>query len=270
MAETVTTTSISEPWSGIKPFLTGETGGVYPNARELFYQGGPAVYGGQRVAGLDPGQQYGASSLVGMAMQNPMLGLGQQYFANSLGGSYLSPQSNPYLSGMYQSAAEDIANQFAQQLGGVTTRFGQSGRTGSPGMMNAVTGAYGQLGKSLSNAATNLYGTAYENERNRQQGMAQFLPQMLQAEQGLYAGATQGGQLYRDYNQQVLDAARKQYEQQQARPYQNLDWYANIINPGAAIAGSGRGTSTAPSGMEETPWWETALGIGGSLFSLFS
>lgn len=265
MPEMVTTTSISEPWSGIKPFLTGETGGVYPNARALFRQGGPEVYTGPRVAGLDYGQQFGGSGLVGMAMQNPLLGLGQEYFANTLGGAYLQPQSNPYLSGMYQSAAEDITNQFAQNLGGVTTRFGQSGRTGSPGMMNAVTGAYGQLGKSLGQAATNLYGQAYEAERGRQQQMAQYLPQMLQAEQGLYTGAVQGGQLFRDYNQQLLDAQRAVYEAQQRRPYENLQFYSNIIQPGAQAFTSQR--KTEPSGREDTPWWETALGAVGSLFS---
>lgn len=263
MPEMVTTTSISEPWSGIKPFLTGETGGVYPNARALFRQGGPEVYTGPRVAGLDYGQQFGGSGLVGMAMQNPLLGLGQEYFANTLGGAYLQPQSNPYLSGMYQSAAEDITNQFAQNLGGITSRFGQSGRTGSPGMMNAVTGAYGQLGKSLGQAATDLYGRAYESERGRQQQMAQFLPQMLTAEQGLYTGAAQGGQLFRDYNQQLLDAQRAVFEAQQRRPYENLQFYSNIIQPGAQAFASER--STKPSGMEETPWWETALAIGGTL-----
>jgi len=268
MPEMVTTTSISEPWSGIKPFLTGETGGVYPNARALFRQGGPEVYTGPRVAGLDYGQQFGGAGLVGMAMQNPLLGLGQEYFANTLGGAYLQPQSNPYLSGMYQSAAEDITNQFAQNLGGITSRFGQSGRTGSPGMMNAVTGAYGQLGKSLGQAATNLYGQAYEAERGRQQQMAQFLPQMLTAEQGLYTGAAQGGQLFRDYNQQLLDAQRAVFEAQQRRPYENLQFYSNIIQPGAQAFSSSR--STAPSTTEETPWWETALAVGGTLASFFS
>lgn len=263
MAEMITSTSISEPWSGIKPFLTGPETGVYPRARELYRQGGPEVYTGPRVAGLDIGQQFGGSGLVGMAMQNPLLGLGQEYFANTLGGAYLQPQSNPYLSGMYQSAAEDITNQFAQQLGGVTSRFGQSGRTGSPGMMNAVTGAYGQLGKTLGQAATNLYGTAYENERNRQQGVFNALPQMLTAEQGLYTGAAQGGQLFRDYNQQLLDAQRAVFEAQQRRPYENLQYYANIIQPGVSAGGSAR--TTSPSGREETPWWETALGIGGTL-----
>lgn len=267
MPEMVTTTSISEPWSGIQPYLTG-AGGIYPEARTLYQRGGPGVYEGPRVAGLDYGQQFGGSGLVGMAMQNPLLGLGQEYFANTLGGAYLQPQSNPYLSGMYQSAAEDITNQFAQQLGGVTSRFGQSGRTGSPGMMNALSGAYGQLGRSLAGAATDLYGRAYESERGRQQQMAQFLPQMLSAEQGLYTGAVQGGQLFRDYNQQLLDAQRAVYEAQQARPYQNLQYYANLIQPGVQAGSSGR--TTAPSQTEETPLWETLLGIGGSLLSFFS
>lgn len=131
-------------------------------------------------------------------------------------------------------------------------------------MMNALSGAYGQLGRSLAGAATDLYGRAYESERGRQQQMAQFLPQMLSAEQGLYTGAVQGGQLFRDYNQQLLDAQRAVYEAQQARPYQNLQYYANLIQPGVQAGSSAR--TTTPNQTEETPWWETALGIAGSLF----
>lgn len=269
---TATTTEIANqaPWSKLQPFLAGKKTdgvwqpGVWNMSRQLAYQGGPEVFGGQRVAGMDPGQILGGQAMVGMSQQNPYLSGTQNYFQDVVSGQYLDPRSNPYLSQMYQSAAEDVANQFGSQLGGITQRFGMSGRTGSPGMQNAVSNAYAGLAKGLGQTAANLYGSAYEAERNRQQQMAQYLPQMFGAEQSLYTGAAQAGKLFQDYNQSLLDAQRAQFEEQQRRPYENVSWWANILNP--AMGGSGQQTTrTTQQPYDEPSWWETALGIGGSL-----
>lgn len=269
MAESVTTTSISQPWSGIQPYLTGTPQGVLPAAYNVFAQGGPQVYMGPRVAEFSPGQQQAINALYGMASYNPALTAAYDYYGRSVGGQFLQPQSNPYLSGMYQTAAEDVANQFAQQLGGITTRFGQSGRTGSTGMQNAVSGAYGALGKSLGSLAQNIYGQAYESERGRQQQMAQFAPALLQAESGLYGNALSAGGMQTAQQQALLKAAQERFNEQQRRPYENVTWYGQQINPYVQAGGSR--TATGPADQrEETPWWQTALGVAGSLFSLFS
>lgn len=77
-------------------------------------------------------------------------------------GDYLTPDSNPYLA--------DIAKRISGIAGAnAASIFGGRGRT-SGGLSAYYTG------KAIADSATDLYGTAYENERSRQQQAASLAP----------------------------------------------------------------------------------------------
>lgn len=256
MAET--TTSSSAPWSVQQPYL--QYG--YQQAQNLYNTGGPQYYGSSTVAPMSQGTQNALGSLQGMAYNNPQQQQSQQYSKDVIGGNYLN--SNPYLDAMYGQAASGVTRQFNESvLPGVSARFGMSGRSGSPGMMDAVGSAYRGLGDSLGGMASNIYGQNYANERNMQQNMAQFTPQLLQSQAGLYQNALQAGQAVDAQNQNVLgdQVARHNFNQQ--RPQQNLSTY--LGNIGGSMGS--QSSTTSPSYSQ--PWWQTALGVGGLLGGLF-
>jgi hypothetical protein len=106
---------------------------------------------------------------------------------------------------MVEAASQAAREQFTNEtIPGLSSRFGMSGRTGSPGMMNAYDSAAAGYGRGVADIATNLYGTAYENERQRQQEMAMFAPDLLQARTGMYSSALEAQQLRDEQAQREL------------------------------------------------------------------
>lgn len=247
MADVTTTTSA--PWIDQQPYLRN----AFAGAQQLYAAGGPQYYPYQTVAPMGQGTQNALSNIEGMAQNNPYQAATNNYFQNVVGGQYLN--SNPYLDRMYDTAAQGVTRNFNESvLPGVTARFGMSGRSGSGLMQNAVQGAYRGLGDSLSGLAANLYGGNYAQERQNQQNMAQYVPQLLNSQTSLYNNQLQAGQVRDDYAQSLVDADRQRYEFNQNRPYQNLSTY--LGNIGGSFGSQGSQTSPSYS----TPWYSYALG----------
>jgi hypothetical protein len=247
MAET--TTSTTAPWSGQAPFLSQ----AFSEAQRLYGSGGPQYYPYQTVAPFSQSTQNALGGLEGMAYNNPLQGAANQYGQNAIGGQYLN--SNPYLNQMYDQAAQGVTRNFNESvLPGVTARFGMSGRSGSPGMMNAVGSAYRGLGDSLGGMAANIYGQNYANERGLQQGMAQFAPQLLNSQANLYNNALQAGQTRDEQAQRLIAADQDRFNFNQNRPFQNLSTYLGNIG------GNFGGQQTTTSPTSSTPWYTYALG----------
>ena len=104
---------------------------------------------------------YNASQ--GQQPQNQALvDAGRKQLTDTINGNYLSPDSNPYLKGMFNAGADQITNK-------VNSQFTASGRYGS----GAQTG---ELGYQLGNFANNLYGNAYQTGRQQQLTAATAAP----------------------------------------------------------------------------------------------
>ena len=95
-------------------------------------------------------------------------------------GEFLTPDTNPYLA--------DIAKRISGIAGAnAASIFGGRGRT-SGGLSAYYTG------KAIADSATDLYGSTYENERNRQQQAAGMAPQFDAARLAGPAAMLEAGQ----------------------------------------------------------------------------
>ncbi|MFA6125534.1 hypothetical protein [Sphingomonas sp.] len=208
----------------------------------------------------------------------------QQYIDRSLGGGYLN--ANPWLDKSYEQAARGV-------MSGVNSQFASGGRLNSGASQRALSGGLGDL-------ATNLYGGAYEAERQRQQQTAQLaqgrsgqINQIAQGNQqavqnaqnagrgyGLqaadqamdaqdaimraYAGQQAAGGTLDTQAQRMLNDQMQRYQQSQQAPWQNINQYLG------AVTGNYGGTSQTQ--YQSNPWLgalggaATGAGIYGSLF----
>jgi hypothetical protein len=104
-----------------------------------------------------------------------------------------------------------------------------------------------------------LYEQNNAMERGLQQGMAQFAPQLLQSQAGLYQNALQTGQIRDDQKQRELNDQVARWQFDQERPYQNLRNYMGNIS------GNYGGSQQTASPAYSTPWYQYAAGAAGLL-----
>ena len=176
-----TTTQGVTPYSAAEPAL----GQILSEATNLYGQGvGAAGY-------VAPTQQ----TLTGLAQQEAMANAANQQLAATLGGQYL----NPFLSPLIQKTGADIATS-------VQSQFSGAGRTPTSPM------AQQQALAQVAQAALPLAFQEYGIERERQLGIAQRTPSLLQTGQ-------------------QLEAIQRQ---QQLAPAQALQQYAGFVSPIAA------------------------------------
>ena len=177
---------------------------------------------------------------------SPLLEQAKGQMQKTMAGDYLGPEGNPWLSGMYDSAAGGMTRNFMQSvMPTLNSRFAM-GRTQQDAGQNAQTAAQGraqgELAGGLMNLGVNLFGGAYGNERNRQMQMAQMAPSMAATD---YADPSMMMNLGRQRQadaQLALDDIVARFNFQQAAPAESLAQYSGFI--GAPVQTS-KGTSSA-------------------------
>jgi hypothetical protein len=145
------------------------------------------------------------------AGNTPLQQAGQQDILKTLGGSYLSPESNPYLAGTIKAATDPITQAWNEQvLPNLKLGFTKAGQTitglGSSPFDKAAALASNDYLSQIANTSANLAGQNYQSERDR----------MLQA---LGLGQAQTGQ--------QIGAQTSNLASQQAQQQQNLAERAN-------------------------------------------
>ena len=219
----------SKPWIEQQPFLKE----IYKYAQGLYEQG-PYEYGPDRIAGFDPASSMGQYAAEQRAMQgSPLLRDAQGEMRKTLAGDYLSPESNPFLSGMYDAASRGVTRNFMQSvMPTLNSRFAM-GRTQQDAGQNAQTGAVGraqgQLATSLGDMASNIYGGAYGAERNRMGQMAQMAPSMAATDYADSSMLRGIGQERQAQAQRYLDELVNRFDFQQHAPAQRLAEYSGFI-----------------------------------------
>jgi hypothetical protein len=140
---TQTTTTAPPAWQA--PYIQYGLG----QARDQYQQGGTPVV---------PFSPYSEQALQGVADRatggSPLVGAAQQYAQKSLQGGFLG--SNPYLDQTFNKAALQTQNQLSSE-------FARSGRN--------VDASEGLRSQQLNDLGTQIYGGAYNQERQLQQGV---------------------------------------------------------------------------------------------------
>ena len=190
----------SPAYSGYQAYATGQSGpqqtfrDIGSNALNSPYPGAIAQYAPQ-VAGY--GAQAAAPNVGTNALasqtsyQNPAVGqllaqnpgtaalgqaaqgqgMGLNALANTASGAYLN--SNPYLDAMYRAAADPVTRSYQTATAPTTdAAFSGGGRYGSGAAAGARDTNELNLGNSLANLSTNIYGQNYARERAAQDAAA--------------------------------------------------------------------------------------------------
>jgi hypothetical protein len=115
----------------------------------------------------DPLMQYARQ-----AAANNNLGLSQ--LGNTASGTYLDPNTNPYMAQMVQAAMDPVTRNYQTSIAPSTdAMFSGGGRYGSGAMAGAVDTGQRNLVRGLSDLSGNLYGQQFARERQAQDAAAQ-------------------------------------------------------------------------------------------------
>lgn len=270
------TTSKQEPWKPQQPYLKM---GMKSAQQELLNQPQqyPVQSGDQAVADLNQVQQQALQAQVNRAQQgSPLTNAARQtvgstaqgdylytnpgysMFGQTASGQMLTPDTNPYLRGAYNAAADEMSRQYRENtVPEINSQAIRAGRTGSGAWADVRGQAQSNYANQLGDLANKMFSRQYEAERGRQMSAAQNIANMYQQERGRQMQAAQqapqlaqldysnlqkmlqAGTIQQEQAQQEIDAEIKRQLYNQEEPYRRISRFTDI----ATGAGSG-GTTT--------------------------
>lgn len=183
------------------------------------------AYTDPRYAGLNQTQMQGLDMVQNRAMQGSATMGNAESNLNQL----MSGGQNPYLDQMFNQAADQMQNR-------VNSNAALAGRLGS--------NAHGEaFSKGLANAATSIYGGAYESDQNRR---LQAIGQAPVFGQAAYQDAGQmlnAGGILQQNEQNPLDFGYQQFQEAKDYPFKQLQATGGVIN-----SNMGSSTTSTQSG----------------------
>lgn len=199
------------------------------------------TYQGQRIADMTGDQTAGLNQVRGRALNgSPEEAAARQNYTDTMSGKYLTPDSNPYLKGMVNTAMNDVQGRINSQFGG--NNYG-------------TTAHQETLQRGLSDAATNAYGQAYTTERNNQLKDASLSNQYGNIDYNNAQQLIGVGDIQRQESQDKLNNQYSDWLAQQNQPYRQIDVLANSL--GAAVNGQG---SVQAAGYASNPYTANRYG----------
>ena len=251
MADPITTTNA--PWEPQQqPLIYG-----FGEARRLYDQGAPQYFPDNTVADFSQQTEQGLGMYEQMAQgPQPVLDAAQTQTADTLGGQYLDPSSNPYLAAANDAAARQVTRQYSEAVApALQAQFANSGRTGSGLYANAMDSSRDTLQRGLGEMAGNMYYQNYGDERGRQMQALGMAPDIAQSQyqpaaQMLNVGQTRDMQAQR----QIEDQFNRYNYNEITSPYEHLGRYMGNIR--GSYGGEG---SQGGGGADATDWLALAM-----------
>lgn len=164
-----TSTSTSEPFSGLQKQRYES---LWPYLQNRLNN--PRRYTGPVAAPLNPTQQGAISRLSGLA-DSPFL-------RDTVGGRYLSPESNPYLQKNIDILGRKAKENFADAAGNINSLFNKNSFWSGSAHQDALSKTADQANENYNDSLASMLGGAYDRERDRQfqaQGAAQGAAQAM-------------------------------------------------------------------------------------------
>lgn len=191
-------------------------------------------YPGQTVASQDPATlQANQLMLQRGAAGSPLVDAAQSQTQDVIQGRYLSPESNPYLRGTYDQAAQAVTDNYRNSvLPDVTSRFARAGQLDSAGYTGARNYSDLALSRSLGDLGNSIYGGAYNAERGRQDAASLAAPGLAETDYRDIGAIGAVGASREDQQQRLLDDLIARFDFKQNEPAQRLSRYASLLgNP---------------------------------------
>lgn len=226
--KTTKTTQSTAPWAGVQPYITDYLGKAQNQANTPFQYNA-----GDQIAGFSPEQQYGLSAQTQRAIQgSPVNAAAQNNITNTLNGSYLSPDSNPWLKANVNQALDDVT-------GRINSQFSNANFGGSANQE--------LLARNLGSTAAGMYGQNYSSERNNQLQAAGMAPTLANTDYQDISALQNVGQQRQGLAQNYLDQANGLYNNFVQYPQTQLDNYGNAVRIGMGGGSTTTGTSPNPN-----------------------
>lgn len=240
------TTTTSEPWSGVQPYLSG----AYGQAQALYNMGAPGYYPGQTQA---PMSMYSKNALDATAQRamygSDLVRASQDQLMRTMNGDYLMA-GNPYLKNAISAATRPMINAYNDQvMPGLNSDFSSAGRYGSGAHALASADAGAQLQQQIGDVGSQMAYQNYGDERQRQIQAQMFAPTMAQQDYYDIAMLGQAGQGYDLYNQNLINSDIARWNYNNNAQWNFLNDYIGLLN--GAVGGSQ--TTTAPGTPTTSP-----------------
>lgn len=169
----------SDPWEEQKPFLRDvmQRSEVLANRPLNYYPNSTVTpFSGQTEDALASVENRARS---GSELQR----VGRSGMEATARGDFLRPESNEFLAGTYKAMTRPMIEQFRDAtMPSIDAGFARAGRYGSGLYADQAQKAQDTLGRNLGEAATNLYGQNYQQERGRQLTAQQMAPEYAAAD----------------------------------------------------------------------------------------
>ena len=228
---TSTVTQNADPWSGIQPYLqqaAGDIGNLYNNG-QLNYQ----YYPNSTIAPQSGVTQQALQAQIDRAQSgSDLTRKAQGYTQGLLNGDYLNPNSNPYLKSYADQALDGVQ-------GRVNSSFAQGGRSGG-GINQQI------LSSELGKTANNIYGQAYDQERNRQQQGLLFAPTLANQDYYDIGQLASAGNTMDQRSQDLLNEDINRFNFNQQAPTNGIQNFVGLLNQTGGNYGTKSGTTTQP------------------------
>ena len=214
----------SDPWEGVQPYIKdylSKGAGIVDQPFQF--------YNGDRIAGFSPEQEAGMQLATQRAMAgSPTLNAANNSITDTLGGNYLSPDSNPFLKQTVDTAMGDVQSRINSQFN--NQNFGSSAH------QELMT-------RNLGNVANDMYGQNYARERGNMMSAAGLAPTLAGADYGDAQQLMGVGAQRQGLAQNYLNDARGVFDQAVQSPYQQLDRYGNLVSRGMGAGGTNTSSS---------------------------
>ena len=235
----------------LQPYLTQEL----QSGQNLVNNSPPQYYPGQQVAGLTSLQNQGIAD-TGAVASGPNASTGAQQQNMTLeSGAYLNPNTNPYLQGTFDTAAQGVQNN-------LTSQFGASGRN--------IIGSAPVQSSAMNQLANQIYGGAYQS------GMQQMVQGQAYApliDQGTYLPAQQelsvGGGV-QNQNQNQINADMNKYNYNQQLPENMLSWYSGLLGQNGTQPFGGSSSTASGSNNNTLQTAGTAISMAAMLAAMMA
>lgn len=217
---------------------------------------------GPTVAGLTPEHQAAIGMIDQRAIQgSPVQNAANQNLAGTLSGQYMSPGSNPYLADTFNTAASNMADQYARGISAQTMgQFAQNGAFGGSAMQETQGANNRAFADSLGALEAQTFGANYTNERGNQMRAAGLAPQAAAGDFQNAQALLGSGDIQRQYSQDLINQQLQNYMAQKNLPYQQLDVLGSTLRQSIGAGGTTTQTGPNPYQVNRTA---NALGLAG-------
>ena len=230
------------------PYLKDEVDFIGDEARRLYDTGGITPYDKSIIPDMSHERGGALNRISDIASGGGFAGADQyqDLLSKTYGGDFLSPDSNPYISNLYDTMSRQVGEKFRDYTTpSLMSRYAQSGRMGGGLYQQQLQDTNEALGTTLSDMAHKLHYQNYADERKLQDSALRYAPE---AETLAYAPSERLYNVGLDreaFDREKLAEERSLFEEREAAPYANL---GNLVN---AIGGNYGGTVTQRTPYDE-------------------